>query len=377
MIAVLQRIIGELDEVLTRVDPDALHARDAATLLDAFISIERRAVSGRTLLADRAVDAGDWTRGGYRSPEEWLANKTGTGFGEAKSALETSQKLKALPSLGEAVRDAKLSANQLNNIGPAATPENENRLLGAAKSDSAAQLRERCAKEKARVRSEEEERARYERVQRNRHFRSWTTDGVWRCEGEATPDVGARIDAAVAAEAERVFKAAYAEGRREQTGAYRLDALVNLIDGGGAAIDTEVVIRVDESRLRGEEGICETVEGSPLPVDVVIGAILAGAFVKLLATNGVDVSSVSHDGRHVPEVLRTAVQERDGWRCVRPGCGGRHRLQTHHYRIDYGKRGPTAYWNLATLCKFDHDLVTHRGHRLEGGPGAWQWIEPP
>ena len=81
--------------------------------------------------------------------------------------------------------------------------------------------------------------------------------------------------------------------------------------------------------------------------------------------------------RHIPEVLRTAVQERDGWRRVRPGCGGRHRLQTHHCRIDYGKPGPTAYWNLATLFRFDHDLVTHRGHRLEGGPGNWKWIEPP
>ena len=92
---------------------------------------------------------------------------------------------------------------------------------------------------------------------------------------------------------------------------------------------------------------------------------------------GVDISSVCHVGRYIPVELRTAVKERDGQRCVRPGCGSSRRLEIHHYRIDVHKQGPTAYWNLATLCKFDHDLVTHRGHLLKGEPGAWEWVEPP
>jgi 5-methylcytosine-specific restriction endonuclease McrA len=79
----------------------------------------------------------------------------------------------------------------------------------------------------------------------------------------------------------------------------------------------------------------------------------------------------------VPAELKTAVQERDNHRCVRPGCGATQRLQVHHYKIDYGKQGPTAYWNLATLCRHDHDLVTYSGHRLTGGPGNWSWIPPP
>jgi hypothetical protein len=36
-----------------------------------------------------------------------------------------------------------------------------------------------------------------------------------------------------------------------------------------------------------------------------------------------------------------------------------------------------AYWNAASVCPHDHDLLTHGAHRLEGGPGNWTWIPPP
>src|SRR5947207_1066462 len=77
-------------------------------------------------------------------------------------------------------------------------------------------------------------------------------DGTYRYEGSATAAVGARLEAALDNEADRVFKAARAEGGDEPLAAYRADALANLICGGGAKVDTHVVVRVDESRLRGE-----------------------------------------------------------------------------------------------------------------------------
>jgi len=142
-------------------------------------------------------------------------------------------------------------------------------------------------------------------------------------------------------------------------------------------VDTTVVIRVDESRLRGEEGRCETPPTGPVPVSEAIGAILADAFVKIVVTDGVDVTKVWHHGRHIPEAVRTAIHERDGYSCVRPGCGATTKLQIHHWVLDYGKKGPTAYWNLASVCPHCHHLLTHGGHRLEGGPGNWTWIPPP
>jgi len=106
-------------------------------------------------------------------------------------------------------------------------------------------------------------------------------------------------------------------------------------------------------------------------------ALRVGAEPTRVLFNGVDISTVSHHGRHIPEVLRTAIHERDGYTCVRPGCGTTTRLQIHHWVLDYGKKGATAYWNRASVCRHCHHLLTHGGHRLEGGPGYWTWIPPP
>jgi hypothetical protein len=136
------------------------------------------------------------------------------------------------------------------------------------------------------------------------------------------------------------------------------------------------VVRVDESRLRGEGGLCEA-GGAAVPVAEAIGAILAGALVKIVAHNGTDITRVAHHGRHIPADLKTAIVERDGSTCVRPGCGATSHLEIHHWRVPHAQGGPMAYWNAASVCPHDHDLLTHGGHRLEGGPGNWTWIPPP
>jgi hypothetical protein len=224
----------------------------------------------------------------------------------------------------------------------------------------------------------ERDEARHERIHRERYYRSrQDADGAYCFEGKATAAVGARIEAALSGEADKVFKEARAQGRSETLGAYRLDALMNLVCGGGAKVDSTVVVRVDESRLRGEDGLCEAVATGAVPLSEAIAAILGDAFVKIVLHDGVDITKVAHHGRHIPEVLRTAILERDGYTCVRPSCGATSRLEIHHWRVPHAQGGPMAYWNAASCCPHDHDLLTHGGHRLEGGPGSWTWIPPP
>jgi hypothetical protein len=155
-----------------------------------------------------------------------------------------------------------------------------------------------------------------------------------------------------------------------------MDALANLIHGGGATVATTVVIRTDAERMAGGEGVCEAATGD-VPVHEAVGAILAVAFVKVLLREGHDVTRVHHAGRHIPAEVRTALFERDGFSCVRPGCGATQHLEVHHYKVGFAKGGATAYWNLATVCSHDHGLITTGGHRLEGGPGKWTWVPPP
>ena len=378
MLAELRGMVKSLDAILSSLDPALLHTSDALQVLDAATAVAQRADAIKTLVASRAAEAGQWASQGHRSPEEWLAKKTGTSYGQAAGTINASEKLAELPELEGAVRNGELSGPQLNELASAATPDNEQRLVEAAKRQSFKQLRRTCANEKAKARSVERDDARHQRIHRERYYRSHTdADGAYCFEGKTTAAAGARIEAALDSEADTVFKKAYAQGQREPAAAYRLDALVNLICGGGAKVDTTVVIRVDESRLRGEDGLCEAVATGAVPVSEAIGAILADAFVKIVAHDGVDITKVSHHRRHIPEVLRTAILERDGYTCVRPGCGSTSRLQIHHWVVDYGKKGATAYWNLASACPHDHDLLTHGGHRLEGGPGNWTWIPPP
>jgi hypothetical protein len=377
VLKLLERIDAELADELVGFDATALHPEDAARILDATVRAERRLVAVRTLVSATAARSSSFTRSGHRSAEEWLAQKTGTSYGEARDTLAASEKLEELPAVTEALRRGELSAPQLAALGPAATPENEARLLASSKQDGFGGFRKTCAKEKAAARSSDDEARRAARIHRERYHRSWTdAEGAYRYEGSCTAAEGAARDAAIAAEAERIFKQAHAEGRRESSANYRSDALHSLITGGGARVETEMVIRVDEARLRGDEGVCETSTGT-VPVEEAIGAILAGAFVKVVATNGIDVTRVVHAGRKLPAELRTAIVERDGYRCVRPGCDSAHRLEVHHYCVDFAKGGPTSYANLATLCSHDHDLVTYGGHRLAGAPGRWEWINPP
>src|SRR5690348_11561121 len=102
-----------------------LHACDAVALLEAASTAERKAAAIKTLVADRAADAGTWASQGYRSPEAWLAQRNGCSYGEAAGTLEASAKLPELPQTTQAVRKGEVSAAQLRQLAPAATPENE------------------------------------------------------------------------------------------------------------------------------------------------------------------------------------------------------------------------------------------------------------
>lgn len=383
MLAGLKRMCRSLDAMLRGLSVDELSSSDAAALLRAASAVERRAAAIKTLLAAHAASGAGWASDGHRSPEAWLASETGVGYGEAAGTLQASERLAELPEVADAVRAGELSGPQTREVAAAATPENSGRLLKVARAGNVDQLRKTCARERAASRPDSDERARHAKAHRERFYKSWIDhEGAWRFEGKGTAIDGAKFDAHIAAEADQVFKAAWAEGRRESQAAYRFDALMNLAKHGGtagsarAAKPPTVVIRVDASRLAGEEdGVCETSHG-PVPVDEAIGAILAGGFTKVVLRDGVDITKVAHVGRHIPAELKTAVMERDGFACVRPGCGATQRLEIHHYRVDYAKGGATSYWNLCTLCRHDHDLVTTGGHELAGGPGEWEWRLP-
>jgi hypothetical protein len=139
-----------------------------------------------------------------------------------------------------------------------------------------------------------------------------------------------------------------------------------------------VHLRVDLAALRrghldnGES--CEIPGVGPVPL-ATARSVLGDAILHLVITKGSDIATVSHLGRTIRAPLRTALIERDQT-CVVPGCNVRDGLQIDHRIIPVVENGESALWNLGRLCSHHHYLRHHQGFRLEGGPGAWEWLPP-
>ena len=410
----LAQVTDQLRNSVAGLDPERLSGPDAARLLDAFAEIERLASAGTLLAARRVESSNVWRRSGHRSAAAHLAEATGTGIGPAITALETARRLGSLPATDEAARRGLLSETQVKEIAGAAIirPEAEQSLIDAAGQQPLSVLKLRCRRVRA---TGQDARSAYDAIRRTRYLRNWVEDGgAVRFDARLTPDDGARLLAAVAAEADRLMVSAKRAGLDEPRKALLADALVGLAAGGrdhhrsasdpgdadpraagspevtgtrDAHVPTAVVhVRVDHAALvRGQvEGdeLCELVGIGPVPVDVA-RRLAVDSILHVLVTDGVDVTTVAHSGRTIPAALRRALVERDP-ECVVPGCDTHESLEIDHI-LPFAEGGVASLDNLARLCHWHHYLKTHRGHRLEHLPrtdvpgtpaGRWRWITP-
>lgn len=383
--------IETIASFLASFEPARFSGTDAASLVEAFSRGERLCLAGRTLAARRAAEAACHRDSGHRSPAHWLAAVTGESVGEAMDGLALADRLADQPGVAGAFRAGRLSKPKAKAVSSAVAvnPGSEDELLGASARDTLSQLRDRCLRARHQGRSEEDAVRAYEAVHRSRRCRTWTDpDGAFHLDARLAPDAGAALATALSAERSRLFAEARREGREASTDHLAADALCALVargstpEGATGASPTGpkalVHLRVDVAALRrGEIGPgehCEIPGVGPVPLEVA-RELLSDAVVKLVVVNGVDVTTICHLGRSVPAALRTALEERDPC-CVVPGCGVAHGLEIDHRIVPFADGGPASMENLARLCRHHHALRTHRGFRLEGGPGHWEWLAP-
>jgi 5-methylcytosine-specific restriction endonuclease McrA len=405
----LTRVTDQLRSSVTGFDPETLSGADAARVLAAFAEIERLGSAGKLLSARRVESSKVWRRSGHRSAAAHVAEATGTGIGTAISTLDTARHLNSLPATDEAVRQGKLSETQVKEIAGAAIlqPDVEQELVEAAGQQPLSILKLRCKRVRA---AGQDQRATYEAIRKGRYLRNWVEDsGAVRFDARLTPDDGARLLAALGVETERLAAAARKAGLEEPRTAVAADALVGLAcrgaDDAGSSTQAAdraadapgacrtggpvatVHVRVDHAALvRGyvEPGeLCEIPGVGPVPVEVA-RRLAVDSILSVLVTDGVDVTTVAHPGRTIPEALRRALIERDPV-CVVPGCDTRDDLEIDHIR-PFAEGGPASLGNLARLCHWHHYLKTHHGHLLDRGEvddpdgPAWRWIateDPP
>ena len=103
--------------------------------------------------------------------------------------------------------------------------------------------------------------------------------------------------------------------------------------------------------------------------------LLSEGSLRFVIREGFDIKTVTKLTRDVAACIEAALRVRDRT-CARPGCAKRLGLEIDHRDVDFGDDGPTELDNLVRLCPECHHLKTHGGWRLEGRPGAWEWIAP-
>lgn len=373
-----------LAATVERLDLGMVLPADAVRLVEEGALIERLGLAIKTLASARVAESGGWRGDGDRSPEEWLARKTGTTTGDAAATVSTGQLLRDLPATTGAVQRGELSGPQVREIAGAAAidPAAEHRLLEQAAAGSLGELREAC--KRTRAAADPDPDATQRRIHARRSLRSWVdAEGVGHAHLTGTPSAIGRIMAAVQHRAEKVFAEARTAGRRERAEAYQFDALEDLVtaEGAGAPLpkgaNAKIIVRIDHAALlRGKviEGeSCEIAGIGPVPVSLV-REWMQDAFLAAIVTKGVDICSVVHLGRRPKALQTTALQWRDP-QCAVAGCTRTLRLEADH-RTGWAVTHRTEVDDVDHLCNPHHAQKTRHGWMLEAGTGKRRFLPP-
>jgi hypothetical protein len=387
----------EFQAMVAGFDPDAVQLHDVPGLWAELAAMDRLVSSTKTLLARRMEDACTWQREGYRSAAEQVAAVAGSSVSAARTMLETSKQIEALPATADALRAGWLSAAKVEAIASAATdaPDAEAGLLAGADAPLAV-VRDRCLQAKAVDRD-----AAHARIKKGRYGREFTDDeGGWNFIARGTPEAGARFRAVHGPIVDEMFKNARAEDRKESRDAYAFDAFIELANraAGTPTRDSEptkptnptkptkpaktspqfmALIRADiESLQRGSvegDDICEIAGLGPIPATVARD-LLGDAILKLVITKGVDVANVTHLGRSPTVAQQVALWWRSPM-CTREGCTRTQRLQNDH-QLGWTNTHRTRVDETDPLCGHDHDLKTYYGWALIAGQGRRPLVPP-
>lgn len=374
---------------------DTLAPEDAVVLVDAFAEVERLAVAGKSLVAARAADGEPWLASGERSAADWLAKRTGTTVGDARSVIDAGRGVAKAPEANRMFRDGSLSLKQAEAVAGAASldPDAEGRLLALARSTSLQKLRDEAAR--VRAAADPDPDARHERIRRSRFWKRWTDPDGARCGSyRLTPEDGAVLEAGARRFIDAAIDHARREGRREPSEAYGADGLVAMAVAavsGGDVPDArggrgrrrlgdrrELIGIVNfESLMRGTVEVGETCEIAgvgPVPTQVA-RQVFGDALLRIVIRDGVDVRTVVNTGRTASAIQETAVLVRDNGRCRRPRCDLP--ISEIDHVTGYEMTRTTTLDDLAGLCGRDHDLKTYGGHRYRfDSNGFVEWTRP-
>lgn len=326
---------------------------------------------------------------GFLSCAHWLSWRTGIDMGAAREKVRVAKALVTLPRLSDALERGEISYAKVRALTRVATSENEDRMLCLAYTATAAQV-ERVARAWRRCDRLEEGRD----TERRRLARSVTTyvdeDGMIVLRARLTPELGAVVQRAIDAAAERLYQESkdaaapdsiveevnWAQRRADALGLLAECALQTDLDRGSSGDRYQVVLHVDANDVKDDAGAVLELEDGGIRVSAETSRRLscdAGVVVMREAPDG-SVLDVGRRTRTVPTSIRRALTARDA-RCRFPGCTAR-RCDAHHIE-HWADGGSTSLDNLMLLCRRHHTLLHEGGISVERDAlGALTFVRP-
>jgi hypothetical protein len=203
---------------------------------------------------------------GFLSCAHWLHWRTGIDLGAAREKVRVAKALAALPRLSAALQRGQLSYAKVRAVTRIATPDNESQLIDVALAGTTAHV-ERLVGAWRRV---DRIAARKETADRHSHRSVCTYGdeaGMVVIRGRLTPEVGAVVQRALEAAADRLFRESAgtpapstlaedvtrAQRRADALGLLAETALAADLDRGTAGDRYQVVLHVEGDALRLDE----------------------------------------------------------------------------------------------------------------------------
>ena len=401
------------------------HDTDALGERIAVLAARLHAATYELLVLLGQFDAENGWNNGFLSCAHWLhstptrtprasgapAWRTGIDLGAAREKVRVARALPALPEVSARMQRGQLSYAKVRALTRVATPENEQSLVELALAGTAAQVERfaRACRRVDRVRAAREDESRH----LSRHLSTWVDDdGMVVIRGRLSPEVGAVVQRALEAAADRLWH----DGKAASTGdamaeevtpaERRADALGLLaetapsagLDAGSAGDRYQVVVHVDAAAGAGE--VASAGEAARTGTDVVVadgeasfsgsleldqGPVYVSAETSRRVACDASVVVMRHDDdghvldvgrktRTIPPAIRRALAARDAT-CRFPGCTAR-RCDAHHLE-HWADGGPTSLGNLLLLCRRHHRAVHEGGFQVvAAADGGWSFHQP-
>jgi hypothetical protein len=362
----------------------AAEASGAEQLGDAIATLAARLDAGthELLVLIRQFDAsGGWSEAGALSCAHWLTWRVGLGLGAAREKVRVARALADLPQVSAAMRRGALSYSKVRALTRVATPANEARLIDLALSATASQV-ERFVRAWRRV---DRSAAAGEAARRHLHRQLdvWVDDdGMVVLRGRLSPEVGAVVQRALEAAADRLFQESPPVGdvqdvsqevtpsqrRADALGLLAESALAHDLDSGTAGDRYQVVLHVEGDSLHAEgtdgQAVLEDAGGSYVSAETSQRMACDASVVVMSHAPDGSVLDVGRKTRTIPPAIRRALTARDR-QCRFPGCSARH-CDAHHIRR-WADGGGTSLGNLVLLCRRHHRAVHEEGFGVATG----------